>query len=58
MDLSKGLALIISSPGGDGLAAERIINVCRHYSETKEYWAVVPNKAKSTARMVLELSKL
>ncbi|WP_148266483.1 hypothetical protein [Methanocella arvoryzae] len=27
MDLSKGFALCINSPGGDGLAAERIINV-------------------------------
>lgn len=51
-DLSKGLALIISSPGGDGLAAERIINICRSYSNTKDYWAVVPNKAKSAATIV------
>lgn len=29
LDLSKGLALFISSPGGDGLAAERIINICK-----------------------------
>ena len=28
-DLSRGLALIISSPGGSGLAAERIVNLCR-----------------------------
>lgn len=38
LDLSKGLSLLISSPGGDGLAAERIINVCRSYSGTGEYW--------------------
>ncbi|GAH14065.1 unnamed protein product, partial [marine sediment metagenome] len=44
MDLSKGLALIINSPGGSGLAAERIINVCRSYSGTEEFWAIVPNK--------------
>jgi hypothetical protein len=52
IDLSKGLALFISSPGGDGLAAERIINVCRSYSGTGEYWAIVPGKAKSAATMV------
>ena len=51
-DLSNGLALIISSPGGDGLAAERIINICRSYSNTKDYWAVVPNKAKSAGTIV------
>jgi len=52
MDLSKGLALVISSPGGDGLAAERIINICRTYSGTGEYWAIVPGKAKSAATMI------
>ncbi|MEW6533316.1 MAG: hypothetical protein AB1473_20965 [Thermodesulfobacteriota bacterium] len=52
VDLSKGLALVLSSPGGDGLAAERIINVCRQYSGTGEYWAVVPSKAKSAATIV------
>jgi len=51
-DLSKGLALVISSPGGVGLAAERIINVCRSYSDTEEYVAIVPAKAKSAATMV------
>ena len=52
MDLSKGLALMISSLGGDGLAAERMIRVCRSYSGTGEYWAIVPSKAKSAATMV------
>jgi len=52
LDLSSGLALFISSPGGDGLAAERIINLCRAYSGTGEYWAIVPGKAKSAATMV------
>lgn len=51
LDLSNGLVLIISSPGGDGLAAERAIQVCRTYSGTGEYWAVVPGKAKSAATM-------
>ena len=52
MDLSSGLAVVISSPGGSGLASERLINVCRAYSGTGEYWAIVPSKAKSAATMV------
>jgi len=51
-NLSKGLALVISSPGGIGLTAERIINVCRSYSGTGEYIAIVPAKAKSAATMI------
>lgn len=51
-DFSKGLALIINSPGGIGLAAERIINVLRSYSGTGEYIALVPAKAKSAATMI------
>lgn len=52
MDVSEGMALMISSPGGDGLAAERLINVCRSYSGTGEYWSIVPGKAKSAASMI------
>jgi len=52
LDLGNGIALVINSPGGDGLAAERIVNVCRSYSGTGEYWAIVPNKAKSAATMI------
>ncbi len=52
LDLSRGFALFVSSPGGDGLASERIINICRSYSGTGEYWAVVPGKAKSAATMI------
>lgn len=52
MDLSAGLVLFISSPGGDGLAAERIINICRSYSGTGDYWVIVPGKAKSAATMI------
>ena len=51
-DLSDGLALFISSPGGDGLSAERIVNICRSYSGTGEFWVIVPGKAKSAATMV------
>jgi hypothetical protein len=52
MDLSKGICLVINSPGGDGLSAERIINLCRSYSKTGEYWAIVPGKAKSATTMI------
>ena len=51
-DLSNGFALLLSSPGGSGLAAERIINVCRSYSKTGEYVAIVPSRAKSAATIV------
>lgn len=51
-DLSNGLVLFISSPGGNGLAAERIINICRSYSGKGDYWAIVPGKAKSAATMI------
>ncbi len=51
-DLSNGFVLLLSSPGGSGLAAERIINICRSYSGTKKYLALVPGKAKSAATMI------
>ncbi len=51
-DLSNGFALFLSSPGGDGLAAERIINICRSYSGTGKYDVVIPSKAKSAATMI------
>lgn len=52
LDLSKGLALIVNSPGGIGIAAERIMNVCKSYSGNGEFVALVPSKAKSAATMV------
>jgi len=52
MDLSKGFTLFISSPGGDALAAERMINICRTYSKTKTFDVIVPSKAKSAATLV------
>jgi membrane-bound ClpP family serine protease len=58
-DLSRGFALLLSSPGGDGLAAERVINLCRSYSGTGEYQVIIPGKAKSAATMFcLGASKL
>jgi len=52
MDLRNGLVLVISSPGGDPLAAEGIIRVCRSYSGTGSFIAIVPGQAKSAATMV------
>jgi len=52
IDCSNGLVLMVSSPGGDGLAAERIVNACRAYSGTGDYWALVPGKAKSAATII------
>lgn len=52
LNLTKGLAVIISSPGGRGEAAERIINTLRSYSGTGEFVAIVPGKAKSAATMI------
>ena len=52
MPLQDGFYLVINSPGGDGLAAERIINLCRSYSGTKNFTAIVPGKAKSAATMI------
>lgn len=58
-DLSKGLVLVLSSPGGSGLAAERIINICRSYSGNGNYEVIIPGKAKSAATMIcLGASKL
>jgi ClpP class serine protease len=51
-NLSKGLVLMISSPGGDTLAAERVVNICRAYSGTGDYWALVPGRAKSAATII------
>ena len=47
----KGLLLVLNSPGGDALAAERIINVCRKYSNNN-FDVLVPNKAKSAATII------
>lgn len=46
-----GFILIINSLGGSGLAAERIINVCRTYSNNN-FEVIVPNQAKSAATII------
>jgi len=45
------LTLLVSSPGGHGLAAERLINVCRSYSGGN-FEVIVPKMAKSAATML------
>ena len=45
------LLLVLESPGGRALAAERIIRICREYSGGA-FEVVVPNQAKSAATMV------
>jgi len=45
------LLLIINSPGGQALAAERVVNVCRAYS-SGEFSVLVPHMAKSAATMI------
>lgn len=52
LNLEGGLIVIISSPGGDSLAAERIINIFRTFSGTGKYTIIVPGKAKSAATIV------
>ncbi len=47
----RDLALILNSPGGDALAVERIVNVCRTYSNGR-FDVVVPHMAKSAATMI------
>jgi ATP-dependent protease ClpP protease subunit len=47
----KHLVLILNCPGGDGLAAERLINACRSYS-TNGFTVLVPKQAKSAATMI------
>lgn len=48
---SSRLLLIIHSPGGDPLAAERIIKICSE-SSTEPFEVLVPDKAKSAATMI------
>lgn len=46
------LVLILNSPGGDPLAAERIVHICRSYSRDGNYTVIVPKMAKSAATMI------
>ena len=49
---SKELILVLNSPGGDALTAERIVNVCRSFSSNGGFSVIVPKMAKSAATMV------
>jgi len=48
---SRGLTLVLNSPGGDPLAPERIVRVCRAYSNN-DFEVIVPRAAKSAATMI------
>lgn len=50
-DLRNGLCLVLDSPGGYALAAERIVRICREYSKGK-FEVIVPKRAKSAATMI------
>ena len=43
---------MINSPGGDLLAAERIVNICRSHSAKGKYAVIVPKMAKSAATVI------
>jgi hypothetical protein len=45
------IIMLINSPGGQALAAERIVNVCRSYSNN-QFEVLVPHMAKSAATMI------
>lgn len=45
------LVLIINSAGGSGMAAERIVNICRAYSNN-QFEVIVPHMAKSAATLI------
>jgi len=51
IDTSKGVSLFLDAPGGDGLAAERIIKICRSYANGY-FETIVPSRSKSAATMV------
>lgn len=48
----RQLMLLLNSPGGDALAAERIINICRNYGTRDDFSVIVPKMAKSAGTMV------
>jgi len=48
----KSLFLLLNSPGGDALAAERIVNICKSYSDDGRFSVIVPKMAKSAATMI------
>ena len=51
MSPDDSLFLLLNSPGGDALAAERIVNVCNSFT-ADGFSVIVPKMAKSAATMV------
>lgn len=47
----KNLDLMIHSPGGNGVVAEKIVDMCRQHCSEK-FRVVVPNMAKSAATLI------
>ena len=47
----ENLDLMIHSPGGSGVTAEKIVEMCRNYTK-KEFRVIVPNMAKSAATII------
>ena len=45
------LDLMLHSPGGSGLIAEKIVEMCREHTK-KEFRVIVPNMAKSAATLI------
>ena len=48
---SEKLYLILNSPGGDILASERIVNICRSYFP-KGFEVIIPHLAKSAGTII------
>jgi hypothetical protein len=49
--LANGLCLLIDTPGGDGISAERIVRVCRVYSDDR-FDVIVARRAKSAGTII------
>jgi len=47
----KAIALVVNSPGGNGVEAERIVRVCRKRSGD-DFQVIVPRMAKSAATLI------
>jgi ClpP class serine protease len=50
-DLRRGLCLILDTPGGDGISAERIVRICRIYSKNK-FDVFIARRAKSAGTII------
>jgi ClpP class serine protease len=47
----NGLCLLVDTPGGDGVSAERIVRVCRVYSDNR-FEVLVARRAKSAGTII------